>query len=399
MKNVRQSAPSLGLIIVLVGFPQISESIFTPVLPQLQHVLRVSANRAQLTMSSYFIAFAIGVLIWGQLADKWGRRPAMLAGIGVYLLGNLGLFLSPDFTWLLGSRLVQAFGASAGSVVTQTIMRESFSGLTGARIFAQTSAAMALAPALGPLIGGIMQTYWGYRSVFGTLIAMAVAVGLYALSRLPETQPIDAQTQSVKQWPLVRRLLSDRIVWGYGLLIGGINGVLFSYYAEAPFIFMTHFGYSAVHYGWLGLILAGASLLGAVLVNWLLNWFTPEQVALGGLIFSVVASGSLVIAAYGQSAGAMLVTIFLTFLGLNVTLPNALNRALVGYEDVMGSASGWFSLGYYLLVSAFTYGMSWLHNGAVETLPWYMLGLCGGMLLSFVGLIVRQVRATSEISE
>lgn len=399
MKNVRQTVPSLGLIIALVGFPQISESIFTPVLPQLQHALRVSANRAQLTMSSYFIAFAIGVLIWGQLADKWGRRPAMLAGIGVYLLGNLGLFWSPDFTWLLGSRLVQAFGASAGSVVTQTIMRESFSGLTGARVFARTSAAMALAPALGPLIGGVMQTYWGYRSVFGTLIAMAVAVGLYALSCLPETQPVSVQTQPIQQWPLVRRLLGDRVVWGYGLLIGGINGVLFSYYAEAPFIFMTRFGYSAVHYGWLGLILASASLLGAVLVNWLLNWFTPEQVALGGLLFSLVASGGLVIAAYRQGAGAMLVAIFLTFLGLNVTLPNALNRALVGYEDVMGSASGWFSLGYYFLISAFTYGMSWLHNGAVETLPWYMFSLCGGMLLSFVGLVVHQARATSEISE
>ncbi|MFC6289063.1 multidrug effflux MFS transporter [Levilactobacillus angrenensis] len=396
MKNVRQTVPSLGLIITLVGFPQISESIFTPVLPQLQRAMRVSANQAQLTMSSYFIAFAIGVLIWGQLADKWGRRPAMLAGIGVYLLGNIGLYLSPNFSWLLVSRLVQALGASAGSVVTQTIMRESFSGLNGARVFARTSAAMALAPALGPLIGGVMQTYFGYRSVFGTLVAMAVAVGLYALSRLPETQPTTVATTPVNQIAVIRRLLTDRVVWGYGLLIGGINGVLFSYYAEAPFIFMTHFGYSAVQYGWLGLILASASLLGAVMVNWLLHWVTPEQVALGGLLFSVVASGSLVIAAYVQSAGAMLVTIFLTFLGLNVTLPNALNRALVGYEDVMGSASGWFSLGYYLLVSGFTYGMSWLHNGAIETLPWYVSILCAGMLLSFLGLVGRRARVVTE---
>lgn len=396
MKNVRQTVPSLGLIITLVGFPQISESIFTPVLPQLQSALQVSANRVQLTMSSYFVAFAVGVLIWGQLADKWGRRPAMLAGIGVYLLGNVGLFGSPSFTWLLASRLIQAFGASAGSVVTQTIMRESFSGLTGARVFARTSAAMALAPALGPLIGGIMQTYFGYRSVFGTLVVMAVAVGLYALSRLPETQPTTVATAPVNQVAVVRRLLTDRVVWGYGLLIGGINGVLFSYYAEAPFIFMTHFGYSAVHYGWLGLILASASLLGAVLVNWLLNWWSPERVALVGLGVSVLASGGLVVAAYGQSARAMLVTIFLTFLGLNVTLPNALNRALIGYEDVMGSASGWFSLGYYLLVSGFTYGMSWLHNGTVQTLPWYMLVLCAGMLLSLVGLVMRRSRVVAE---
>lgn len=144
MKNVRQSVPSLGLMITLVGFPQISESIFTPVLPQLRRAFAVSANQVQLTMSTYFVAFAVGVLLWGQLADKWGRRPAMLAGIALYLVGNLGLYFSQQFSVLISWRLVQALGASAGSVVTQTIMRESFSGITGAKVFARTSAAMAL---------------------------------------------------------------------------------------------------------------------------------------------------------------------------------------------------------------------------------------------------------------
>ncbi|AKP64092.1 multidrug effflux MFS transporter [Levilactobacillus koreensis] len=386
MKNVRHAVPSLGLIIVLVGFPQISESIFTPVLPQLQRVFAVSANRVQLTMSTYFVAFAIGVLIWGQLADKWGRRPAMLAGIAVYLLGNCGLYLSGSFLPFLGWRLVQAFGASAGSVVTQTIMRESFSGITGAKIFARTSAAMALAPALGPLIGGLVQTYFGYRSVFATLVTMAVAVGLYALSCLPETRPAQIATPHVNQRKLVGRLLTDPVVWGYGILIGGINGILFSYYAEAPFIFMTHFGYSAVHYGWLGLVLASASLLGAVIVNAALNFWSPERVAVAGLIMSVVAGGGLLAAAVFQSALAMIGGIFLTFLGLNITLPNALNRALVGYEAVMGSASGWFSLGYYLLVSAVTYGMSLVHNGSIATLPVYMLVISAVMLAVYVRL-------------
>ncbi|MFD1549507.1 multidrug effflux MFS transporter [Levilactobacillus fuyuanensis] len=392
MKNVRQSVPSLGLMITLVGFPQISESILTPVLPQLRRAFAVSANQVQLTMSTYFVAFAVGVLLWGQLADKWGRRPAMLAGIALYLVGNLGLYFSQQFSVLIGWRLVQALGASAGSVVTQTIMRESFSGITGAKVFARTSAAMALAPALGPLIGGVMQTYFGYRSVFATLVTMAVAVGLYALSCLPETQPRDGHLPQVHQWQVVCRLLRDPIVWGYGLLIGGINGILFSYYAEAPFIFMTHFGYSAVQYGWLGLVLASASLLGALLVNRLLNFWTPEQVALRGLSFSVVASGGLILAAAWQQPVAMIAGIFLTFLGLNVTLPNALNRALIGYEEVMGSASGWFSLGYYLLVSALTYGMSWLHNGAIQTLPLYMAVLSVGMLLAFVGLVLPRIR-------
>ena len=110
MKNVRQSVPSLGLMITLVGFPQISESIFTPVLPQLRRVFAVSANQVQLTMSTYFVAFAVGVLLWGQLADKWGRRPAMLAGIALYLVGNLGLYFSQQFSVLISWRLVHSSG-------------------------------------------------------------------------------------------------------------------------------------------------------------------------------------------------------------------------------------------------------------------------------------------------
>jgi len=130
MKNVRTTVPSLLLIIVLVGFPQISESIFTPVLPMLSSNMNVSAATSQLTMSIYFIAFAIGVLFWGQLSDKIGRRKMMLWGIVVYLIGNLGLLFSPSFQLILSARFIQAFGASVGSVVTQTIMRESFPGVT-----------------------------------------------------------------------------------------------------------------------------------------------------------------------------------------------------------------------------------------------------------------------------
>lgn len=391
MKNVRRSVPSLGLIITLVGFPQISESIFTPVLPRLQMVFAVSANRAQLTMSSYFVAFAVGVLIWGQLADCFGRRPAMLAGIGVYLLGNVGLLVSGDFRLLLVSRLIQAFGASAGSVVTQTIMRESFSGVTGAKVFARTSAAMALAPALGPLIGGFLQTYWGFRSVFSGLITLSVIVGGYACCRLPETRQRVDQVSRISQTQVIKRLIGNPIVWVYGLLIGGINGVLFSYYAEAPFIFIRHFGFSVVQYGWSGLILAGASLLGAVLVTHLLTWWSPEQLISRGLLLSVMAAMMFVIATYGEQPVLILISIFLTFLGLNIALPNALNRALVGYEDVMGSASGWFSLGYYLLVSGMTFGMSCLHNGAITTLPWYVMGLSVVMLVVYVKVVPRQV--------
>lgn len=389
MKNVRNTVPSLFLIIVLVGFPQISESIFTPVLPYISQNLHVSAATSQLTMSIYFIAFAIGVLFWGQLSDKLGRRKTMQLGITVYLIGNILLYLSPNFNILLSGRFIQAFGASVGSVVTQTIMRESFEGLTGAKIFSKVSAAMALSPAFGPLIGGMIQTYFGYRNVFGTLIIMATLVLLYSYARLPET--IDYQSiQKVSLLKVTWRLLKDPVIWSYGIVIGGINGILFGYYSEAPFIFMKHFEYSSVQYGSLGLTLALASLLGAIIVNWLVKYFRSEIIAVIGLIFSSLAGLLLLISLPLNRPVFLIIGFFLIFLGLNTTLPIALNLALKGYEDVIGSASGIFSFGYYLIVSLLTYLVSFIHNGSIWSLPIFILVVSLVMLVIYLPIMPKK---------
>ncbi|HIY93969.1 MAG TPA: multidrug effflux MFS transporter [Candidatus Companilactobacillus pullicola] len=383
MKNVRNTVPSLLLIIVLVGFPQISESIFTPVLPQISSQMKVTAGTSQLTMSIYFVAFAIGVLFWGQLSDKIGRRLAMLIGIIFYLIGNIGLLLSSNFNYLLVARFIQAFGASVGSVVTQTIMRESFSGIASTKVFSKVGAAMALSPAFGPLIGGLIQTYLGYKNVFSFLITMAVATLLYAYYRLPET--INRESiQKVSLLKVTWRLLKDPIVWVYSLLIGGINGILFGYYSEAPFIFIKHFNYSSIQYGSLGLTLALASLLGAILVNFLAKYLKAEYIGLIGLIFSSISALILVISLQFNSSILMIIGFFLIFLGLNTTLPIALNLALKGYEDVIGSASGLFSFGYYLIVSGLTYLVSFIHNGTILSLPIFILVTCLIMLIAYL---------------
>ena len=384
MKNVQKKAPSILIIIALVGFPQISESIFAPVLPALSRAFNVSAQTSQLTMSSYFIGFAVGVVFWGWLSDRIGRRQAMLWGIVVYLIGNLGLLFANQFPLLMTARLLQAFGAAVGSVVTQTIMRESFSGVRGERVFAQVSAAMSLSPTLGPLIGGALQTYWGgYRSVFFALVIMAMLLWGYTKLRLPETLT-QVVTQTVPWWRVAGRLARTPRVWVYGLLISGINGVLFSYYAEAPFVFETRFGLSAVQYGWSGIVIAAASLVGASLATTLAGRVTPETLIDAGLGLALVGSVALFVGI--QQIVSAFIAIFLAFTGINLALPMVLNRVLIGFEDVMGTASGLLSLGYYLGISALTLLMSVMHNGTVWVLPQYMTLVVAVMLIGSVGL-------------
>ncbi|MFJ8102969.1 multidrug effflux MFS transporter [Lysinibacillus sp. NPDC096212] len=378
-------APSLLLMIVLVAFPQISETIYTPSLPDISDALNASNRSVQLTLSIYFIGFAIGVFCWGWLSDFIGRRPAMLGGLIFYSIGSFMCFYAETITFLLVSRFIQAFGAATGSIITQTILRESVSGSQRHAMFAQISAVIAFTPAVGPLIGGWVDQGFGFRAVFFVLVAMSILLFIYAYFRLPETT--DKSTRKrIAIFPVVKRIISSPRVLAFGLLIGGINGVLFSYYAEAPFIFIDHFNLSPGLYGFLGIIVALASIIGAMISKRLISNYQPEKVihlgcsvmTVGALLLLIVSSLPLpnIVLLMG-----ILVTIFITLLGSGIALPNCLSLALVNLQDVIGTAGAIFSLGYYLLVSLITSGMSFLHNGSLTIMPLYFFILSMILLL------------------
>lgn len=379
-KNIKNHAPSLWLLIVLVGFPQISETIFTPSLPEIAASYQTTMSTTQLTMSIYFFAFAFGVFFWGWLSDIVGRRPAMLFGIAVYGLGSLLCFISRDMSFLLVARFVQAFGASTGSVTTQTILRESYHGKERHSLFAQISAALAFTPALGPLIGGFVGEYFGFRLVFFILVAMSVFVFGYAYFCLPETYDI-SQRQTIKLLPILKRLVTNPKVLTYGFLIGAINGILFSYYAEAPFIFTEYFGMKLSTYGFLGIVIALASIVGSLLSKKLLPKMAAEKIIILGLVIMlggillILGISLIPIKIVGLKMVGILVGVFITLLGTGTALPNCLSLALVDFQDVIGSASALFSLGYYFLVSFITFGMSYFHNGTLVAMPVYFLAI------------------------
>nr|WP_036698339.1 multidrug effflux MFS transporter [Paenibacillus taiwanensis] len=373
-------------MIVLVAFPQISETIYTPSLPDISRVLGSSNSAVQLTLSIYFIGFALGVFCWGWLSDFIGRRPAMLGGLAIYGIGSVLCYLSESIEILLISRFIQAFGAATGSIITQTILRESLSGTERHTMFAQISAVIAFTPAVGPLIGGWLDQTLGFRSVFFTLVMLSVVLFVYALLRLPETTDV-SKRKKVAIIATAKKMLLSRRILVFGTLIGGINGIIFSYYAEAPFLFIEHFHLSPSVYGFFGIVVALASILGSMISKQRLTRQSPEKIICSGLL--VMGVGALVLTVTstmdmlprGIAISCLLVSMFILLLGAGIALPNCLSLALVGFHDVVGTAGAIFSLGYYLLVSLITWGMSALHNGALFTMPLYFLGISWGMWL------------------
>lgn len=388
MKKIIQE-PSVWLLIFLVGFPQVSETIYTPSLPELVIMLRATGNQVQETLSVYFLGFALGTLLWGILSDKIGRRPSMLSGILMYILGSVGCLMSDTVDMLLLSRIVQACGAAAGSVVTQTVMRDCYDDARRPHIFAKVSAVLAFSPAVGPLLGSLIAQYYGVKYVFATLVLLGLIAAFFTYFGLNETRP-DSSRGKYNIIAVAKRMLFDKHIWLFGSFIGIINGIIFSYYGEAPFIFINHFNFSVVQYGCLGFAIALSSFVGAVVGKKLITCYSYISVmrigysamALGMLLFIVVAGINILVVF--QIVG-IIIGIFLIMAGIGISLPSCLSNALINYKNSLGIAGALLGLFYYLIVGLSTWGISLLHNNSIITLPLYMLSLTAIlMLLTFV---------------
>jgi Bcr/CflA subfamily drug resistance transporter len=338
--------PPLWLVVGLMMFPQIVETIYSPVLTHIATEFRVSEGQASQTLSVYFLAFAVGVVCWGRLCDLIGRRPAMLAGLLTYGLGTLLALLATQFETLLLARIISAFGAAVGSVVTQTMLRDSYQGSDLAKVFSVMGAALSISPVLGLVSGGLLAEQFGYLGVFSGLMVLALMLGLIASWRLPETRP--ETTTSIALWPLACRMARDGGLWRSALLVALFNTMLFGYYSLAPFLF-AGLGLSAGEFGYSGAVLALATLLGSLLNKRLLGkgWQPASLIQLAGSL--ALGAGAAVWAS--QSSLWFLLPMMGVVVAYGIAIPNVLSQALLAYREVAGSAGALFGLAYYLLLS------------------------------------------------
>lgn len=393
MKNTQRKL-SISLLIALVGFPQISETIYTPALPSVANGLLTSASMVEMTLAIYFLGFAVGVLLWGTISDWCGRRNAMLTGLIVYGIGTLACANVASVEALLTWRFVQAFGASVGSVITQTILRDSYDGAERTKLFSVMSGALAFSPAIGPVLGGFISEFLGWRANFWVLEILAVGLSIWSFFLLPETRPAQSRSLSVSKIShLFIEMIRSRVLWGHILLIGATNGVLFGFYQEAPFVFIEQLGTKPSYYGLFGLLIAAATILAARISYRQSSRFSAQFiiqcgaacVIVGGFIFILtVLMGIFNLKAIGSSIAVL--TLFLIFFGIGLIIPNSLSQALKPYQTAAGTAGSIFGGCYYCLIAGCTWLMSILHNGTALPLPLYitMLGLviiCGSQMI------------------
>ncbi len=336
----------LALATALLMFPQVAETLYSPALVSLAEAFAVSPAQASLTLSLYFVAFAAGVLAWGRASDLWGRRPAMLVGLLLYTGAALAALLAVDFSQLLVARVVAAFAAAVGSVVTQTVLRDRHAGPELARVFSLIGVCLALSPALGLVSGAWLDRLFGYHGVLAGQLLMAALLLAWTWRGLPETRPATQATPALGQ--VLQRLLRDRRVLLASALVAVFNISVFSWYSLAPFIFERLAAKQWMGYS--GAALALGSLLGARLNARLLQ----RGVAMARLLrlaCLLELLAALALLGLGDSLWTVLAMALVMF-AFAMAIPLVLGSALVDYADCRGTAGALFGLFYYLQIGA-----------------------------------------------
>ncbi len=346
-KKMKKTNP-LWLLTLLVMLPQFVETIYSPVLPSVQEYFGVKEESATLTISLYFIAFALGVAFWGIQCDRIGRKKSLQYGLITYGIGTVAAVFAPSFMILLSARIISAFGISVGSIVTQTILRDTYDREHISKVFSWIGIGLSVSPVIGMLTGSLLASVSGYQGVFITLCLVAALFYILSQKRVSETFPFPKQISFKTLTSLLKQMLTDHEIIRCCLLIMSFNVLLFSYYSLAPFIFKEQ-EYSSYAFGYSSIVLAAGTFAGAQL---------NRRLLLKGL----ESSGLIKISTLGSFIASVMVWIltgegiyfvipyFFIVMAFSMAIPNILSTALIQYKNETGSAGALLGLIYYVMI-------------------------------------------------
>ncbi|HEX6735987.1 MAG TPA: multidrug effflux MFS transporter [Azonexus sp.] len=388
------AAPSFrlaALLTTLVALGPLSTDLYLPSLPTLATVFATDAARVQLTLSVYLAGFAVAQLAYGALSDRFGRRPLMLGGLLLYFLASLGCLLAPSIELLIAARFVQAVGACAGPVLGRAIVRDVWGPVEAVRVLAYVSGAMAVAPLLGPTLGGYLTVWFGWQANF-VLLAVFSALQLAAVRAwLAESNRHrdPAATQPRRILGNFRRLLGDRNYVGYLLALTFSYSALFAFISGSAFVLIGRFALSPQAFGLcFGLVVAGY-LSGSLLSGRLVRRHGGDRLLLaGGGLGAVAGAAMLGLELAGtQHLAAVLAPMFFVTVAVGLVMSNAVGQALAPYPQMAGAASslmGFCQMGIAAVAGSLVgHGL----DAAPTVLPMTVAGCALLVPLSFLALV------------
>lgn len=334
------------IIIILGALTTISPftiDMYLPAFKLISQSLHSTPEKIALSVSSYFIGFSFGQLLYGPLLDRFGRKKPLYFGLGLYAIACFACMQSHDVTQLVIFRFVQALGGCVSTVAAMAMVRDYFPVQESAKVFSLLVLVIGLSPLFAPTIGGFITAWLGWQWIFMMLLIIAVVILVISIIFLPPAHQPDP-TVSLKPGPMVKSfysILINRQFVTYALASAFGFAVLFVYVAGSPIIFMQVFHVTPQAYGG---IFAGLSVgfIGSNQANiWVLRRYKSAQIFRVAIICQVVFCALFFTGAllnwYGLAG--TLVMIFLCIGCLGFINPNAQALALAPFSKNVGSAS------------------------------------------------------------
>jgi DHA1 family bicyclomycin/chloramphenicol resistance-like MFS transporter len=369
-KGVANSKVMLLLLVAMTGVAPISLYMLVPALPVLATTFARDISIAQMTVSLYMVGIACSQLIMGPLSDKFGRRPVLLAGLGLMVAASLGCVFAENLPQLIAARFFQALGGATGMVVSRAIIRDLYGRDRVGAMISLVIAVMMIAQMLSPLTGGLIETAFGWRAIFYAITAGSLTVAVAIALALPETRRDRAEGSGFRGD--VRSLIRNRAFVGYVLCQVLASQIIFAFAGGGPYIVVTQMGRTSAEYGAWFATTGFAYLVGNLLCVRFAPRHSLEKLIWFGLALQL--TGSLLnlcwsLSGVNQVPSWLFGTQMIVMVGNAFVMANSAAGAISVRPEAAGTASGamgFLQQGVGSLVSQFG---AYLGGHATTTLP------------------------------
>ena len=388
MQDGTASGGKLALITALVAMGAASMALYLPSLPEIQAEFGVEPAQSQLTLTLFFLGFSSAQLLFGPLSDRFGRRPIILIGLCLYAAISLACAFAPGIETLQVGRFLQGFAACVGPVVGRAVVRDKFDGMQAVAAFAVVGTALAVVPAIAPMLGGFLQTHIGWRANFVFLTLASLVLMTITFLRLPESIP-EKNLDALRPARLARiygGLLSSPFFMGQTLVSSLAFAGFFAYVTEAPFLFIGELGVAPDTFGLLMIFTVTGYAAGSFMAGRLIPHLGTRPVILLSFVFLMVGSGILYALSDTLSLVRVIAPMSVYTIGFGLIMPGSMVEALRPFPHVAGSASAILGFFQFFCAALTSLLVQPLYDGSAHTLALVIIGVAVFALVQFLVL-------------
>jgi MFS transporter, DHA1 family, multidrug resistance protein len=328
----------------MAGMSSLSLNILVPAMPGLATKLAADPARVQLTVSLYLMGLAAAQLVFGPLSDRFGRRPVVLAGLALATIASTAAIFAASIASLVIARVAQSLGASTGQTIGRAIIRDLYDRQHAASMIGRVTSVVVLMPMVAPLIGGILDTLFGWEAIFAFTAVLSFAICAWALLDLPETRNLSLAPNLERHFRAdLAALAASPRFFGYALCAGLGSAPFFSFLGAAPHVVVSMLGRTSAEYGLWFFVPSIGFMAGNFAVSRLTTRFGIDALIRWGIALTI-AGCLLNVSVYVALPGWEMFTIFLPQIvigfGNGLLLPTSIAGAVSIRPQVAGTASG-----------------------------------------------------------